>query len=192
MRRKIYDNNKMMKRDANERELFEKLIRENYKTMEARALSVANNNQALAEDILALAVEKAWKEFDSFQRDKRFTHWVYRIILNCGIDSIRNVNLVSKDLSFENISDKIDDDFSQNIVDSRVDIYAEYERKEKLEEVMAMVASLPSSYQEVLLLSAEGHSYEEISELTELTLGTVRARIHRAKKMLQTKYSHLM
>jgi len=54
------------------------------------------------------------------------------------------------------------------------------------DELSAALSKLPTKMKEVFLLcDLEGYSYEEISEISNIPIGTVRSRLHRARKILQ-------
>ena len=64
---------------------------------------------------------------------------------------------------------------------------------ERTRAVTRAVASLPEKYRTaVVLRDIEGHSYEEIARILDLSEGTVKSRINRARGLLKEKLGHLM
>lgn len=139
------------------------------------------------EDARDLAQEifiKVFRLLDRFDEQYSFHSWLFRIASNHCIDHLRRQRL--RFLSLEQDGGADGDEAPMQIpADGPLPDQAMQDRQalELLEEV---VAELPPHYRTVTLLRYDQQlSYEEIAESLQLPLGTVKARIHRARGMIQ-------
>ena len=150
-------------------------------------MSLVRNNED-AQDITQEAFFKAYRSLRSFRGDCRFSSWVYRIAMNAAKDFIRSearhphVSLDNdgEDDDGENQELQIADDSPSS------DPQASAEASETQRIVRAALAKLSDNHREILVLrDMEGYSYEEISDMLGLELGTVKSRINRARIALK-------
>lgn len=143
-----------------------------------------------AEDIAQEAFIRAYVNIHSYDERRKFSTWLYRIATNLTIDRIR----------------KRKPDY---YLDAEVqgtdglDMYSQLAAKERLpeEEVQNMelqtiiereIASLPPKYRGIIMLRyLEEFSLQEISEILDIPLGTVKTRIHRGREALRKKLRHV-
>jgi RNA polymerase sigma-70 factor (ECF subfamily) len=126
-----------------------------------------------AEDITFDTFIKCFNGLASFDTSKPFATWLFTIAHNVTMDFFRK----SKQ-EYEYLDDRhaVADDFVQ-----------EYEKKKKIERIDTALARLPPIDREIVVLfHKEEHSYREISEITNLPVTTIKTRLHRARKKLQT------
>ena len=159
---------------------FERFVRAHEKTVYHLALRTLGNAQD-AEDAAQEVFLKAYTAISSFRGESSLSVWLYRITSNVCIDALRR-RRESVSLS---CADESGEETEIEIADERFDPAALYERRELRETLQAALQRLPEDAREILLLrEVGGRSYEEISELLELDLGTVKSRIFRARKKL--------
>ena len=77
--------------EAQTQEKFERLVDEVRKKALSFAISLTRN-RADADDLLQLAIVKAWTHFDAYQDDKPFQNWLLKIIMRSHLDAIRTIN----------------------------------------------------------------------------------------------------
>lgn len=126
-----------------------------------------------AEDITFDTFIKCFNGLSKFDTSKPFATWLFTIAHNVTMDFFRK----SKQ-EYEYLDDRhaVADDFVQ-----------EYEKKKKIERIDKAIAKLPPIDREIVVLfHKEEHSYQEISEITDLPVTTIKTRLHRARKKLQT------
>jgi len=116
---------------------------------------------------------KAFINLNSFNPNMKFSSWIYRIVHNQAINMI---NKNKKELPlFDNV------DFS-----SGVNIESDLSKKEIQEKVNKCIKQMSFIYSEPLsLFYLEEKSYEEISDILRLPIGTVGTRINRAKVIMK-------
>lgn len=132
-------------------------------------------NRADAEDLTQDAFSKMFRALSSYSRKSSFRAWLYRIARNRVIDFLRRKKPRAIDVS-------------DTIIESDSSPARTYEETSLKEKLNAAIATLPPIYREVLLLRHRDElSYEEIVDATELPVGTVKARLHRARLMLRDR-----
>lgn len=139
-----------------------------------------------AEDLTQEAFVKAFSNLESYDPGRKLSSWLFKIAHNATIDHLRRRRVdtvpleASPDEGDEGTGlDRVLADPSHRgpeVAAGRTELAA------ALEEA---VAELRPEYREIVLLRfAEGLSYQEIAEVAELPLGTVKTHIHRARKEL--------
>jgi RNA polymerase sigma-70 factor, ECF subfamily len=170
--------------EAQRKQEFEHLMKASHR----QALNLAyrlTNNLAEAEDLVQESFVRAYRFFHRYDRSLSFNSWLYRIITNVHIDSLRRksrVRTTSLDHSGVdgNIAWEIPD---EQAIPDRDMMNAELNDKLQL----ALKAMTPEFRSAVLLADVEGMAYEEIAEAMNISVGTVRSRIHRGRKQLRDR-----
>ncbi|MGA9120614.1 MAG: sigma-70 family RNA polymerase sigma factor [Bacteroidota bacterium] len=151
------------------------------------AMSLCRDPQRTA-DLVQDTMLKAYRKFDTYQPGTNCRAWLFQICKHCFINDCRRKKLQPLATDFDEEGPRSEwspDDFRQMRVKGTALQEEIPERGILGDEVAAALEGLQPDYQTALLLSAiEGYSYEEIAEFTKAPLGTVRSRIHRARKQL--------
>ena len=143
-------------------------------------------NREEAEDLVQEAFIKAFKALASFNEEYAFSTWLYKIAVNNCIDYLRKKRLQT--FSYDKPMEVKDGALRRE--------YADYEptpdkllmSAEKSKLINRAIEELPPKYRTVIVLRhREEYSYEAIAEKLHLPLGTVKARIFRAREMLKRK-----
>lgn len=136
-------------------------------------------DQGLAEDLTQETFVRAFSHLATFDPRFKFANWLLRIAHNAGIDAIRRrgPDLVPLEGDEERASP------AASIAAPRgVDGLKRVEQRDLGEALEAAMAHLRAEYRQVLVLRYhEELSYEEITEVTGLPLGTVKSYLHRAR-----------
>jgi len=127
------------------------------------------HNREEVRDLVQETFIKAFNSLESYRKEYRFTTWLYKIAANNSIDYLRKKKIESLSLD-------------------RPDLV----KKEKRLSITEAIDSLPPKYREVIVLRhQEDKSYEEISGILSIPIGTVKARIFRARELLKKKLKSL-
>ncbi len=143
------------------------------------------------QDVAQEAFIKAYRALDKFRGDSSFYTWLYRIAVNTAKN-----HLVSKGRKPpESDIDVHDADFLETASSLRVvDTPENNLYRDEIEEVVhGVIRSLPDELRTaVMLREFDGLSYDEIAEVMECPVGTVRSRIFRAREAIDREVEPLL
>ena len=163
-----------------------------YRRSQRRAYNLAyrlTGNSADAEDVTQDAYVRAWHNFDSYDANRSFEGWLFRIITNRVIDLRRRqkrVPIYSLDSPIQGDEDgqPLAHEFAAPNSDPEQIVVGPVME----ERLQSALASLPNDYRKAILLcDVEQRSYQEIADHMHCAIGTVRSRIHRARVMLRKR-----
>ena len=163
------------------RELVQRYQRQVY-SLALRMLRVPED----AEDLTQETFIRMFKALDRYDATRPFPAWLFTIAARLSIDHLRRRRLKTvsifrqePDTGEEHVLDLQDPGFGPEEL---------AERHEEEQRTESLIGSLPEHYRVVVLLRhQQGLSYEEIAEALRLPLGTVKARIHRARALLKDR-----
>lgn len=139
-----------------------------------------------ADDLVQETYLKAFRFFEKFERGSNCKAWLFRIMKNTFINSYRKSSKEPAKIDYEEV-----ENFYENIKPSSTDsAHLEKEIYDNLldDELSNAIASLPEDFRTVIILcDIEGFTYDEIADFVDVPVGTVRSRLHRARKMLFEK-----
>ena len=165
------------------KEQFESLMRGSYRQAYRFALRLTGN-PIDAEDLLQETYLRAFRFFGRYEESLPFINWLYRIMGNAHIDSYRRkgrIKAMSLDQPSVNATSPLD------VADSSAGpdrLLLEGTMDGDVETALQnMTAEFRTA---VLLADVEGLAYEEIAEIMQTSVGTVRSRIHRGRKQLRS------
>ena len=141
-------------------------------------------NEADANDLVQETYLKAYRFVASYETGTNAKAWLFKILKNAFINEYRKRSKqpakieLSAVINYQNA----DTDQSPGFVDLREEVFSGLIG----DEVTNAVNNLPVDFRTVVLLcDVEGFSYEEISKIMDIPIGTVRSRLHRARNMLK-------
>jgi len=159
---------------AGDRLAFEQLYRSHCDRIFALCWRMCGGDRALAEDMVQDAFVRAWKKLDLFKGDSKFGTWLHRLTVNVVL-SDRRIRV--KRLKRER---NMDDDVERTLIGER-DVFAGLRK-----DLEAAIAGLPERARTVLVLyDIEGYQHDEIAEMTGMAIGSSKAQLHRARKLVQ-------
>lgn len=130
------------------------------------------NDREAAEDVLQEGFVKVFQHLEKFRGEGSFEGWVRRIFINTAVEHFRKSNRLKTDLSLDT-----------------VEMYAEaYKVSDalELEDLMKFIQKLSPGYRTVFnMYVIEGYSHKEISEMLEISEGTSKSQLARARYLLQ-------
>jgi RNA polymerase sigma-70 factor (ECF subfamily) len=145
-------------------------------------------DRELAEDLAQETFVKVLNAIDSYKPAFKFSSWIFKIANNAAIDHLRRRELDT--LSLEGAPDATTPDRVEattlQISDHAESALEELEARELGSAIERAIELLRPEYRSCILLRhVEGRSYEEIAEILDLPLGTVKTYIHRARAQLK-------
>lgn len=158
---------------TNNRDLYALLIRRYQAKLLRYATLLVNGDKERAQDIVQEAFINAYEHLRGFDTRKKFSSWLYRIVHNLAINDLKkHQREQSLPEHFELASDSdLEDDFIKSKL---------------IQDTHACLSQMPVLYKEALsLYYLDEKSYEEISDILRIPMGTVATRISRAKGILK-------
>jgi len=161
-------------RDKNQ-ELYTEIVKRYEEKLKRYALVFVHDNDQ-AEDVLQITFIKAFENLKSFNIKKKFSSWIYRILHNEAINYIKKHK---REVS-------LDDSTEAYKIASDVDHNDEIEKEEVKTFLNEHMDKLSIKYREPLaLFYLDEYSYEEISEILRMPVGTVGTRVSRGRILLK-------
>jgi RNA polymerase sigma-70 factor, ECF subfamily len=163
---------------------FEELVRRYQRPIVSYVYRMLGNYDA-ALDVTQEVFIKVYNSLARYSSEYKFSTWLYKIAHNASIDYLRRNSHYFQSLEQENA----DGSFELQIESKRDTPEQEQENKELRSEIEIVVNCLPVVYRELILLRhSQDLSYDEISEITNLPLGTVKNRLFRARDLMRQMF----
>ena len=166
---------------AGEERAFSELV-ERYQTRLLNFIYRTIGDRDRAEDLVQEVFIRVYRHLHRFDRSKKFSTWAYTIASNLAKNELRNRsrNPLVLFQTMQGSSEDEDRPLEFEDTTSRPDDM--YRKRHLRELVEDTVAKLPEHHRQVFVLrELEGKSYEEIAEITDCNLGTVKSRLNRAR-----------
>ncbi len=138
-----------------------------------------------AKDLVQDTYMKAYRFFDRFTSGTNARAWLFSILKNSYINQYRKVSKEPEKIDYDDIrefytsvksSTTDNNDLQEKTIDRVFD-----------DEIEVALQHLPEDFKTVIILcDIEGFNYEEIADFIQIPVGTVRSRLHRARKMLRS------
>jgi RNA polymerase sigma-70 factor, ECF subfamily len=166
---------------AGEQRAFDELVTR-YQTRLLNFVYRTIGDRERSEDLVQEVFVRVYRHLHRFDRSKKFSTWIYTIASNLAKNELRNRSRNPLVLFQAIRQNWQDDDRPVQFEDSASrpdDLFRKRHLRELVEDA---VAKLPGHHRQVFVLrELEGKSYEEIAEITECNLGTVKSRLNRAR-----------
>ncbi len=127
----------------------------------------------MAEEITQDTFVKAWRGLERFRGDSRFTTWLHRITVNLVLQNRRSLG---RRAAREEVTEDVDG-LGHWVRPAEVGKKIDLERA---------IGALPEGARDVLVLrDVQGYKYREVADMLGVAVGTVKAQVHRARRMVQ-------
>ena len=144
-------------------------------------------NPSDAEDLVQETFLKAWRGFDSYIPGRPFLNWLLRIMQRAYLDTRRRDNPIRKAESLNSMISPTDGEVQELPIPDRGPspddeiIFDEFRTNLQL-----ALSQLPDVYRDAIqMCDIDGMSYSDIADFQNTTIGTVRSRIHRGRRLLR-------
>lgn len=139
-----------------------------------------------ADDLVQETYLKAFRFFDKFEKGTNCKAWLFRILKNSFINDYRKIKSEPDKVDYEDVQN-----FYENVKSDEIETqHYEPDAFSGLmgDETTKAIAELPEDLRTVIILNdLEEFTYEEIADFVDVPVGTVRSRLHRARKMLYSQ-----
>jgi RNA polymerase sigma-70 factor (ECF subfamily) len=171
---------------AVDKRLFEDLLRKHHRQAYSLAYRMTGS-EADAEDLVQEAFLRAYRFFERYDARLPFSSWLYRIMTNAHIDAVRR----RARLRTVSLDEPLKGEHGETALAWELPDTADNPEEKLMSELLdadiqKALLDVPAPFRiAVVLADIEGLSYEEIAEVMKCSVGTVRSRIHRGRKLLR-------
>jgi RNA polymerase sigma-70 factor (ECF subfamily) len=165
---------------------FSELI-DKYKNLVFNLAYRMTNNLDDAEDISQEVFIRVYKSLYNFNPNYKFSTWLYQVTLNFCRDRFKKGKIpsVSLDAPLNKDDQKNFSSLIPNNENNPEEIFIEVEQSNFIN---ALISSLPPKYREVIVLRhLRDLSYDEMSKILNISLGSIKTRLFRARELLKNK-----
>jgi RNA polymerase sigma-70 factor (ECF subfamily) len=157
---------------------FDKMLLENTDFLKPFAITLTRDQES-AKDLMQETIFRALANREKYNVGTNVKAWLYTIMRNIFINNYRRKSKQNT------IFDKTPNEFLINYNQTTIDNAAEGQIKMK--EIQAALEELPLIFKKPFVLYFEGYKYHEIADMLEEPLGTIKSRIHFARKLLKAQ-----
>jgi RNA polymerase sigma-70 factor (ECF subfamily) len=170
----------------------EKAFSELYDMYSKRVYTLINKivkDSEKSNDVLAISMYKAFNSIDKYKPDYSFMTWLGRVARNASIDYIRKEKKHSDSISIDKYDDSDDENDNISPIVLIEDSHSPFENMvkiDKIEFVHTMISKIPPKYQPYINLKfIEEKSYDEMCDILDKPLGTVKGNLFSARTKLK-------
>lgn len=170
---------------AGDARAFERLYRAHVSRVYGLCVRLVDGDRVKAEQYTQDAFVRAWEKLSSFRGDSQFSTWMHRLTVNLVLGEHR---LLKRWVSFDDAAPATDDEDDSGMP-GEASAHPQAQLADRMDLERA-IAKLPKGARAVLLLhDVEGYQHEEIATLTGIAVGTSKAQLHRARKLMKKMLS---
>jgi RNA polymerase sigma factor (sigma-70 family) len=164
---------------AGDARAFEQLYRAHVGRVYGLCVRLVDGDRAKAEQYVQDAFVRAWEKLSGFRGESQFSTWLHRLTVNVVLGEHR---LLRRWVSFDDQVPAGDDD---EATEATLGEHPQQRIGERIDLERAL-AKLPKGARAVLMLhDVEGYRHDEIAALTGIAVGTSKAQLHRARKLMK-------
>ncbi|MFC1475752.1 sigma-70 family RNA polymerase sigma factor [Candidatus Zixiibacteriota bacterium] len=168
-----------------DQEAYKKLLERHRHAIFHIAYKIVRNSEEAA-DLVQETFMKAFGSLATYRFEYRFSTWLYRIAANNAIDMLRKRKIEA--LSLDRPVETKDGTVELQLPDWTHNPEFDFTRKQRRISIEEAIEALPDKYREVIVFRHnEDKSYDEIARILDIPVGTVKARIFRARELLKKK-----
>jgi len=139
-----------------------------------------------AEDLVQDTIVKAYRFFDSYEKGTNAKAWLFRILKNSYINNYRKKSKKPQEVDYDEVAS-----FYESIRAERTetsDMEDKMFRELIDDDISNALDEIPEDFRTVVLLcDVEDFTYEEIANMLDVPIGTIRSRLHRGRNLLKAQ-----
>jgi RNA polymerase sigma-70 factor (ECF subfamily) len=178
-----------MEHESAGREDFEQLAQAHMSPLYSMAVRLTRHSQE-AEDLVQETLMRAYRFFDKYEQGTNFKAWLFKILKNSFINRYRKAQKESDNVDFASIEDGLERLVDHSFREGHGGADPETIFMEGVldGEIESALKALPEEYRMVLMMAVvEEMSYKEIAAALSCPIGTVMSRLHRARRLMQSR-----
>lgn len=130
-----------------------------------------------AEDVMLKGFFKVFTNLKNFRSEGSFEGWMRRIMVRESISFLRRQKKIEFSMEEVNVNENF-----ESLIDAELEV----------DDIQRLIDALPEGYKMVFIMYAvEGYKHDEIAELLNISSGTSKSQLFKARKMLQQKIKEL-
>ncbi|MEX0844688.1 MAG: sigma-70 family RNA polymerase sigma factor [Balneolaceae bacterium] len=139
-----------------------------------------------AEDLVQDTIVKAYRFFSSYEKGTNAKAWMFRILKNSFINNYRKTSKKPSQVDYDEVSSYYETIRGESTETS--DLESLMFREMMDDDLSEALSHLPEDFRTVVLLcDVDGYTYEEIANMLDVPIGTIRSRLHRGRNLLKTE-----
>lgn len=139
-----------------------------------------------AEDLVQDTIVKAYRFFSSYEKGTNAKAWMFRILKNSFINNYRKTSKKPSQVDYDEVSSYYESIRAERTETS--DLESLMFREMMDDDLSKALKQLPEDFRTVVLLcDVDGFTYEEIANMLDVPIGTIRSRLHRGRNLLKTE-----
>lgn len=139
-----------------------------------------------AEDLVQDTIVKAYRFFNSYEKGTNAKAWMFRILKNSFINNYRKTSKKPNQVDYDEVSSYYETIRAERTETS--DLESLMFRELMDDDLSTALLRLPEDFRTVVLLcDVEGYTYEEIANMLDVPIGTIRSRLHRGRNLLKSE-----
>jgi RNA polymerase sigma factor (sigma-70 family) len=155
---------------------FNQLLLQNTEFLKPFAVTLTKDQES-AKDLLQETMYRALANHDKYSVGTNIKAWLYTIMRNIFINNYRRK--AKQNTIFDNSSNDFLLDYNQSTIDNGA------ESTLRMKDIQAAIHGLPEIFKQPFMLYFEGYKYHEIAHALDEPLGTIKSRIHFARRLLK-------
>ncbi len=139
-----------------------------------------------AEDLVQDTIVKAYRFFSSYEKGTNAKAWMFRILKNSFINNYRKTSKKPSQVDYDEVSSYYESVRADST--DTTDLESLMFREMMDDDLSEALSRLPEDFRTVVLLcDVDGYTYEEIANMLDVPIGTIRSRLHRGRNLLKTE-----
>ncbi|OAQ39849.1 RNA polymerase subunit sigma-24 [Pedobacter psychrophilus] len=134
-------------------------------------------DDAAANDLLQETFLKVWQNLDKFRNQSMISTWIYRIAVNTCLTYLKKEKRQAKDELTPNIIENVEEDF------------ADREKQDQVKTLYECISKLDENERIIITMVMDEIPYPEIADVSGISEGNLRVKIHRIKHKLTELYN---
>lgn len=138
-----------------------------------------------AMDIVQEVFLKVHQALPGFRGDSRFSTWVYRVCVNASLDFLRKKQKIQT-YSLDEPLNFGESQVAKEVPGDGMSVEDLVENMSLGHRILSLIQELDPVYKTIIVLcDIQGHTYQEIADILDISVGTVKSRLHRARNMVR-------
>jgi RNA polymerase sigma factor (sigma-70 family) len=161
---------------ANQEQVFNEIFETNSKKIYHLCFGYTGDD-ASANDLLQETFLKVWQNLDKFRNQSMISTWIYRIAVNTCLTYLKKEKRQAKD------------ELTPNMIESTEESLDDKEKQEQIKTLYTCISKLDENERIIITLVMDEIPYPEIAEISGISEGNLRVKIHRIKHKLTELYN---